>query len=735
MKRMFLSMLAAVTLFASCSQEEVVSQQQATGEESLVSFTLITPELGSRAAATEFNGDGKLATDLYYAVYDETIGEIVKPISVNDNDVNATKKETISVGTAKTIQLPLLNGHKYSLIFWAENADCPYTVNWDEKAITLDNNGTGLKNNQEVYDAFYAYYPTFTVTGHKKENIELKRPFAQLNIATSEGDLERVVEYYGLDEITSTQIVVTTPTAMDLTTGNAYDEKELTYTMEAFAALNPKDELFPATVDPAIDKDYQAISLNYLLVSAEKQLVDIKMSCNSGVELDKEFKNVPVQRNYRTNIYGNLYTSQSEWNVVIKPEFGGENDLEVVAVATEAELTAAITKGGLITLADDITISETMNIPADKNVTINLNGKILTNKVDNTNTDVLTVAAGGTLIIDGEGTVEAVTGNDGYAVISDGTLIINGGTFKSGVDANGEANAVIYARGNGKIYVNGGTFPNDSDSKFVLNKRDQDRATTVIEVTGGKFQNFNPGDNAAEGTGTNFLADGYTVKKDGDYYEVVDYTEVFTGADDVAMLSDVKVDATVTVGADNTIDGQGHEIAVEETDDLSTMLTSSTLRFIQTQGNATFKDLVIDGNNASYDGYGIRGIFLTGAGTVTIENVTIKNVTYTINDDSATKTVKVKNSTLEGWTSYNPNTTGEFENVKFTKGTYATFRPHGTTTLTDCSFEEGFVLLLDKLADDKTVTIKNCTYNGTPITSANIADLAEGYEDGDIYFQ
>lgn len=734
MKRMFLSMLAAVTLFASCSQEEVVSQQQATGEESLVSFTLITPELGSRAAATEFNGDGKLATDLYYAVYDETIGEIVEPISVK-----GTEPVEIEVGTPETIQLPLLNGHKYSLIFWAENEGCPYTVNWDEKAITLDNNGTGLKNNQEVYDAFYAYYPTFTVTGHKTENIELKRPFAQLNIATSEGDLERVVKYYYGDDATkaiaSTQIVVTTPTAMDLTTGNAYDEQELIYTMETYGELKPETGLFPATVDPTIDGVYKAISLNYLLVSAEKQLVDIKMSCNSGVELDKEFKNVPVQRNYRTNIYGNIYTSQSDWTVEIKPEFGGENDLEVVAVATEAELTAAITKGGLITLADDITISETMNIPADKNVTINLNGKILTNKVDNTNTDVLTVAAGGTLIIDGEGTVEAVTGNDGYAVISDGTLIINGGTFKSGVDANGEANAVIYARGNGKIYVNGGTFPNDSDSKYVLNKKDQDRATTVIEVTGGKFQNFNPGDNAAEGTGTNFLADGYTVKKDGDYYEVVDYTEVFTGADDVAMLSDVKVDATVTVGADNTIDGQGHEIAVEETDDLSTMLTSSTLRFIQTQGNATFKDLVIDGNNASYDGYGIRGIFLTGAGTVTIENVTIKNVTYTINDDSATKTVKVKNSTLEGWTSYNPNTTGEFENVNFTKGTYATFRPHGTTTLTDCSFEEGFVLLLDKLADGKTVTIKNCTYNGAAITLANIADLAEGYENGDIIIQ
>ena len=75
MKRMFLSMLAAVTLFASCSQEDVVSQQQATGEESLVSFTVTTPQLGSRAAAVD--GDGSQATDLYYAVYDETIGAIV----------------------------------------------------------------------------------------------------------------------------------------------------------------------------------------------------------------------------------------------------------------------------------------------------------------------------------------------------------------------------------------------------------------------------------------------------------------------------------------------------------------------------------------------------------------------------------------------------------------------------------------------------------------------------------
>ena len=176
-------------------------------------------------------------------------------------------------------------------------------------------------------------------------------------------------------------------------------------------------------------------------------------------------------------------------------------------VATEAELKAAIANGGEIILADDITLSETMTF--NKTANLNLNGKTLTNKVDNASTDVIIVGAGATLTITGEGTVEAVTGNDGYAVISEGTLVINGGTFKAGKDANDEANAVIYARGNGKVYVNGGTFPNDNNSGFVVNKKDANRATTVISVTGGTFTNFNPANNAAEGPGTNFVPSGY----------------------------------------------------------------------------------------------------------------------------------------------------------------------------------------------------------------------------------
>ena len=208
--------------------------------------------------------------------------------------------------------------------------------------------------------------------------------------------------------------------------------------------------------------------------------------------------------NFDTNFVADGYEAVKEGNdYVVYP----------VAISDEVELKDAIAKGGNITLNADITISETLVVKSGKVVTLNLNGHTLNNKLDNITTDVIIVEEGANLTINGEGTVEAVTGNDGYAVISEGVLTINGGTFKSGVDAKNKPNAVIYARGNGKVYVNGGSFPNDNTSKFVLNKKDADRATTVIECTGGVFYNFNPANNEAETAGTNFCAEGYTSKE------------------------------------------------------------------------------------------------------------------------------------------------------------------------------------------------------------------------------
>ena len=183
-------------------------------------------------------------------------------------------------------------------------------------------------------------------------------------------------------------------------------------------------------------------------------------------------------------------------------------------VSTEDELKVAVAFGGEVTLGADITLTSTLNV--GNTVVLDLGSYTLTNKVENTTTDVIVVGAEGNLTINGEGTVEAVTGNDGYAVIADGTVTINSGTYKSGIDANGKPNAVIYVRNSGKVYVNGGTFPNDNTSKYVLNKKDSDRETAVIEVRGGTYGSFDPENNEAEGAGTNFVATGYKSVSTGD---------------------------------------------------------------------------------------------------------------------------------------------------------------------------------------------------------------------------
>ena len=180
--------------------------------------------------------------------------------------------------------------------------------------------------------------------------------------------------------------------------------------------------------------------------------------------------------------------------------------------------------GTNIVLLNDIVIDGTLTANANftKNkvkTVLNLNGKSLKNEENNSLTDVIVVSAVANLTINGEGTVEAVSGNDGYPVISEGTLIINGGTYKSGLDKDGYQNAVIYARGEGNITINGGIYQcdkaNDSlpaerkDYRYTINKKDGDRKTTKIEVKGGKFYHFNPAQSLSENPQENFVAEGY----------------------------------------------------------------------------------------------------------------------------------------------------------------------------------------------------------------------------------
>ena len=85
-------------------------------------------------------------------------------------------------------------------------------------------------------------------------------------------------------------------------------------------------------------------------------------------------------------------------------------------------------------------------------------------------------------------------------------LVINGGNYK------GETSIASVTKGN--LTITDGTFevaPYEGNYNYTFNCYDASykNGEATVAISGGKFYNYNPADNAAEGAGTNFVAEGY----------------------------------------------------------------------------------------------------------------------------------------------------------------------------------------------------------------------------------
>ena len=376
--------------------------------------------------------------------------------------------------------------------------------------------------NDECTDAYFAS-EKIKIENSAPKSITLKRPYGKVRvIATDLAELNLNVDPASV----VVKYTAKHPQAFNAVTGSIDAEQDSVYTLSsAYNEGVGKESLANHFYTEGYDKEtttnaknderhtHMTLFTDYILaVDNEHRPINFEMSVyeKSG-ELIKttEFSTmIPVQRNSLTTIIGNVLTTATEINITIDDNFENADRQYYVF--------EALVNGGEVTLDRDYVIGRPLFVEAE--AILNLNGFSITTSAKNQETDAIIVRPGGKLTINGEGTIEAVTDTDGYAVISEGELVINGGTFKAGVDKNGEANAVIYARGNGKVYVNGGEFPNGAESKFVLNKKDSDRGTTTIEVRGGRYYKFNPANNAAENPKENFVAPGFSSIKDGDWY-------------------------------------------------------------------------------------------------------------------------------------------------------------------------------------------------------------------------
>ena len=305
------SAIAGMFFAASCQQENIEPVGGNT-----VTITVEAPG----AINTKAIADGTNVNEVHYAVYKTTSGE---DYSIDDSgaiDGPLAQGVVAMANKRATIDFDLLQDQKFTVIFWAQVQGAGhYTLN-DLRTIEMT---TAVDGNDETRAAFFARYD-FETFEHQNHTVTLKRPFAQLNLLTTEESLTPVqpgqTEGYTIDVKTSAVTVTGLSTSFNTLTGVAPADDE---TVVFNAAATPEEQGQQTLAVKG--KAYHYVSMNYFFVPEEEKLVDISytVATDKGT-IQNDIVAVPVKENYRTNIIGNLLTKEATFEIIVDAEFDGE---------------------------------------------------------------------------------------------------------------------------------------------------------------------------------------------------------------------------------------------------------------------------------------------------------------------------------------------------------------------------------------------------------------------------
>jgi hypothetical protein len=320
-KQLFFPILAATALagITSCSSEE---SAVVPGDLATVSLSAQLPSGLSRAYGT-----GEKVTRLQYAVYESGSKTPLKVCPVTGG-VDTLGVTSIAGGVAN-LNLQLSTGKTYDLVFWADvNDGSPYTFIPSRQSVVADYSHSAYVSNNEELDAFYGS-SSITVNGATSGSVQLTRPFAQLNICTTDFEAAKASGF----EATHTTVAVTgVCNTLDLKQGLASNSVEtVTYAKGAIPGTD---------CGLTAHSNHTHLAMNYLLVGKEKTTTDVTLTVHHGdvATIGGQYATVPVQQNYRTNIYGALLTNPVDYKVEINAAFGDpDNEYSVWDGVTTTE--------------------------------------------------------------------------------------------------------------------------------------------------------------------------------------------------------------------------------------------------------------------------------------------------------------------------------------------------------------------------------------------------------------
>ena len=279
----FGAMVALLLGTAACSSDI----EPAMGGDTPVSFSVsLGDDIDSRTIS-----DGTGANTLKFAVFE------------NGAEITALAQTVPVANKQATVTTKLVKGHTYTFVFWAQNSACTAYNTTDMKAIKVN---YAANCNDETRDAFYKM-DSFTVTAPFEETEVLTRPFAQINFLAD--DAAGVV---GVNAYKSKVTVTGVPTTLNTLDGTVGTET----TNVTFALATIPNETLAGY------ESYKYVAMNYILAATDKEVKnEVVLTVNDGTQdvNTVTVTNCPVQRNYRTNIFGSLFTLEGKFNIEIDP--------------------------------------------------------------------------------------------------------------------------------------------------------------------------------------------------------------------------------------------------------------------------------------------------------------------------------------------------------------------------------------------------------------------------------
>ena len=295
----------------SCQKESEYREPSGIGTS--VRMTIYSPD----AVTTRSLGDGTKATELYYTAF------------VDGKPIHSLQEKVALVNGKAELDLKLIKYVDYKFVFWAqsvpqEGAASPYDISkfYDDGTITINYQGLANDDNR---DAFFA---SKDIHVKSKTDIEvvLRRPFAQVNFCSSDYEMLKTIglhtdmksgaEIYGLPDVLNVL-----DGSVSVSEGSSVPANALF----SLAAIPSGDDEY-ITV---LDRQYGYIGMNYILASEEGETVSVSVRMQSG-DCNWErslIPNVPVARNHKTNIVGDLFSEHATIQIIVVPDFNTPDEV------------------------------------------------------------------------------------------------------------------------------------------------------------------------------------------------------------------------------------------------------------------------------------------------------------------------------------------------------------------------------------------------------------------------